>query len=334
MGAGDMGTALVTPLAHNGHEVRLWGTERDGTIIEALRAGHPHPRLGIRVPADVQTFTSEETAVAFQDAEVVVVAITSDSVRAVLNRLGQDLGHPELIVTVAKGFDAGPGGHDVQLLPATIIEFTTAPVVAVGGPSKANEVARGTPTAVVFGSLDAEALAFARKVFASPVYRIELTDDITGLEVAAAMKNAYAIALGIADGLAERTGLPHHNLRAALFPLAIAEMGTLARSFGGRPETVSGLAGTGDLQVTVTSGRNRLLGERIGHGDSPDGAVGALAAGGTTVEGYRAADFGYRFYRRAVEAGSLTGGSLPLLNALWQILYRDAEPAATLWSAV
>ena len=66
MGAGDMGTALVTPLAHNGHEVRLWGTERDGAIIEALRAGNPHPRLGISVPADVQTFTSEETAVAFQ----------------------------------------------------------------------------------------------------------------------------------------------------------------------------------------------------------------------------------------------------------------------------
>ena len=87
IGAGDMGTALVTPLAHNGHDVRLWGTERDGAIIEALRAGNLHPRLGIPVPADVQTFTSEETAVALQDAEVVVVAITSDSVRAVLNRL-------------------------------------------------------------------------------------------------------------------------------------------------------------------------------------------------------------------------------------------------------
>jgi glycerol-3-phosphate dehydrogenase (NAD(P)+) len=334
MGAGDMGTALVTPLAHNGHEVRLWGTERDDAIIEALRAGNPHPRLGIPVPADVQTFTSEETAVAFQDAEVVVVAITSDSVRAVLNWLGHDLGRPKLIVTVAKGFDAGPDGHDIQLLPATIIEFTTAPVVAVGGPSKANEVARSTPTAVVFGSHDAGALAFARKAFATPVYRIELTDDITGLEVAAAMKNAYAIALGIADGLAERTELPHHNLRAALFPRAVAEMRTLARSFGGRAETVSGLAGTGDLQVTVTSGRNRLLGERIGYGESPDDAMAALAAGGTTVEGYRAIDFGHCFYRRAVEAGSLADGSLPLLNALWQILYREADPAATLWRAV
>ena len=334
MGAGDMGTALVTPLARNGNEVRVWGTERDRAIIAALRAGNGHPRLGISVPDDVQTFTCEESSVAFRDAEVVVIAITSDSVRTVLNQLAQDLGLPELVVTVAKGFDAGTDGHGVQLLPATIAEFTTAPVVAVGGPSKANEVARGTPTAVIFGSLDAKALAFARVVFATADYRIEPTDDIAGLEVAAAMKNAYAIGLGVTDGLEQRTGLPHHNLRAALFPRAIAEMGALARAFGGRAETVSGLAGTGDLQVTITSGRNRLLGERIGRGDSPAAAVRALATGGTTIEGYPAANFGYRSYRRAVEISLLAEGSLPLLEALWQILFRDAEPAVALWKAV
>jgi glycerol-3-phosphate dehydrogenase (NAD(P)+) len=114
MGAGDMGTALVTPLAHNRHEVRLWGTERDGAIIEALHAGNAHPRLGIPIPADVQTFTFEETAEAFREAEVVVVAITSDSVRAVLNRLAPLLGVPRVIVTVAKGFDAGPDGHNTH----------------------------------------------------------------------------------------------------------------------------------------------------------------------------------------------------------------------------
>ena len=334
MGAGDMGTALVTPLAHNNHQVRLWGTERDGLIIKALRAGNAHPRLGISIPADVRTFTFEERAEAFHEAEVVVVAITSDSVRAVLSRLAPLPGVPQVVVTVAKGFDAGPAGNDVQLLPDTIAEFITAPVVAVGGPSKANEVARGLPTAVVFGSLDAAAIEFAREVFATPRYRIEPTDDIAGLEVAAAMKNAYAIALGVADGLEQRTGLPHHNLRAALFPRAVTEMGVLACAAGGRAETVFGLAGTGDLQVTITSGRNRLLGERIGRGDSPTDAVQALASGGTTVEGYRAADFGYRCYRQAVDAAILAEGELPLLDALWRVLYCDAEPAAAFWDAV
>jgi glycerol-3-phosphate dehydrogenase (NAD(P)+) len=334
MGAGDMGTALVTPLAHNDHQVRLWGTERDGLIIEALRSGNAHPRLGISIPTNVRTFTVKETAEAFREAEVIVVAITSDSLRAVLSRLAPLPGVPQVVVTVAKGFDAGPDGHDVQLLPDTISEFIAAPVVAVGGPSKANEVARGLPTAVVFGSLDTAAVAFAREIFATPQYRIEPTDDITGLEVAAAMKNAYAIALGVADGLEHGTGLPHHNLRAALFPRAVTEMGALARALGGRAETVFGLAGAGDLQVTITSGRNRLLGERIGRGDSPADAVQALASGGTTVEGYRAADFGYRFYRRAIDAAILAEGELPLLDALWRVLYCDAEPAAALWGAV
>src|SRR5215203_1409407 len=123
MGAGDMGTALVTPLAHNGHEVRLWGTERDGAIIEALRAGNEHPQLGISVPTNVQVFSSEESADAFHNAEVVVVAITSDGVRAVLSRLAPVLGVPRVVVTVAKGFDAGQDGHDIQLLPTTIAEF-------------------------------------------------------------------------------------------------------------------------------------------------------------------------------------------------------------------
>lgn len=330
MGAGDMGAALVTPLVRNGHDVRLWGTERDGEIIAALRAGNPHPRLGVMIPDPVQPFAAEESERAFQDAEVVVVAITSDSVRAVLTHLAGDLRQPAMVVTVAKGFDAGPDGRGIQLLPDTISESVMAPVVAVGGPSKANEVALGLPTAVMYGSLDAEALAFTRTVFATPEYRIESTDDVAGLEVAAAMKNAYAIALGIADGLEQRTGRPHHNLRAALFPRAVAEMGALACAFGGRVETVSGLAGAGDLQVTITSGRNRLLGERIGRGDPPGEAVRTLAAGGTTVEGYLAADFGHRSYRRAVDAGVLTEGSLPLLDAVWQILYRDAEPATTL----
>jgi glycerol-3-phosphate dehydrogenase (NAD(P)+) len=148
------------------------------------------------------------------------------------------------------------------------------------------------------------------------------------------MKNAYAIALGVADGLEQRTGLPHHNLRAALFPRAVTEMGALARALGGRAETVFGLAGAGDLQVTITSGRNRLLGEHIGRGDSPADAVQALTSSGTTVEGYRAADFGYRLYRWAVDAAILAEAELPLLDALWRVLYCDAEPAAALWGAV
>ena len=148
------------------------------------------------------------------------------------------------------------------------------------------------------------------------------------------MKNAYGVAIGIADGIALRSGLPHHNMRAALFPLAVAEMGLLAESLGGRRETVAGLAGAGDLQVTVTSGRNRLLGERIGLGLTGEEAFRELAAAGTTTEGYLATAFGYRLARRAIPAGDPVGRRFPLLDALYRVLYEGAPATEALWGAV
>lgn len=334
LGAGDMGTALLTPLHAGGHDLRLWGTARDTAIVDALRDGQPHPRLGIPLPPGVATFRDAEATAALDGAEIVVVAITSNAIRPVIGRLAGDLGDPRAIVVVGKGFDSGPAGDDILLLPHVIGEFSHAPVVAVGGPSIAKEVAIGTPTAATFGSTHRGALDLTRDVFTTPAYYIETTDDVAGLEVAAAMKNAYGVAIGIADGIEKRSGLPHANMRAALFPHAVAEMGLLAESLGGHRETVAGLAGAGDLQVTVTSGRNRLLGERIGLGRSGAEAFQELTAAGTTTEGYLATDYGYRLAQRAIPAGEPVGLRFPLLDALYRILYDTAPGAEALWGAV
>ena len=334
LGAGDIGTALLTPLHDGGHELRLWGTERDAAILKALGKGDPHPRLGITLPPGVSLFTDAEAAAALDGADIVVVAITSDAIRPVLGRLSASLGSSRAIVVVGKGFDAGPRGDEIRLLPDVIADFSSAPVVAVGGPAIAKEIAVGTPTATVFASTDPAALAFAHQVFATPSFFIETSDDVIGLEVAAAMKNAYGVAIGIADGIEKRTGLPHANLRAALFPLAMAEMGQLAELLGGRRETVAGLAGAGDLQVTVTSGRNRLLGERVGLGLSGAEAFRELTAAGTTTEGYLATVLGNRLAQRAVLDGELVGQRFPLLNALYRTLYEDASATDALWGAV
>ncbi len=334
LGAGDMGTALAMTLSRNGHDVALWGTERDAAIVAALRAGAAHPRLGVTTPANVTVMAASDADRALHSADVIVIAITSDAVRPVLSQLAPHLGRPEAVVTVAKGFDAGADGASVQMLPDTIAEFISAPVVAVGGPSKANEVAHGQPTAVIFGSSHSGVLERVRGLFANSNYRVASTDDIAGLEVAAAMKNAYAIALGISDGLERRSGRPHHNLRAALFPLAVAEMGELIRLMGGRAETAAGLAGAGDLLVTITSGRNRLLGERVGAGESPEIAVRALTGSGTTIEGYPAVAFGHRISEEARRAGALRDGELPLLAAIWSILYCAEQPESALLSVL
>jgi glycerol-3-phosphate dehydrogenase (NAD(P)+) len=334
LGAGDMGTALLTPLHAGGHELRLWGTEHDAAIIDALRRGDPHPRLGTPIPPGVATFSATEAVTALAGAEIVVVAITSNAIRPVIGGIAPVLGQPRAIVVVGKGFDAGPNGDEILLLPHVLGEFSVAPVVGVGGPSIAKEVAIGTPTAAIFGSTDPDALVLTQQVFSTPAYSIETTDDVAGLEVAAAMKNAYGVAIGIADGIEKATALPHANMRAALFPRAVAEMSLLAESLGGRRETVAGLSGAGDLQVTVTAGRNRLLGERIGMGLSGAEAFQELAAAGTTTEGYLATDFGYRLARRAIPHGEPVSRRFPVLDALYRILYQDAPAVERLWGAI
>jgi glycerol-3-phosphate dehydrogenase (NAD(P)+) len=334
LGAGDMGTALLTPLHAGGHQLRLWGTDHDDAILDAFARGDAHPRLGVALRPTTATFRDAEAAAALGGAEIVVVAITSNAIRPVLGRLSGMLDAARCIVVVGKGFDSGPAGDDICLLPQVIGEFSPAPVVAVGGPSIAKEVALGTPTAAIFGSDDLATLALTRSVFTTPAYYIETTDDVVGLEVAAAMKNAYGVAIGIADGIEKRAGRPHHNMRAALFPLAVAEMGLLAESLGGRRETVSGLAGAGDLQVTITSGRNRLLGERIGLGLSGAEAFHELTAAGTTTEGYLATDYGFRLARRAIPPDEPVSRRYPLLDALYRILYEDAPAGESLWAAV
>ncbi len=334
LGAGDMGTALLTPLHAGGHELRLWGSERDAAILAALGRGEPHPRLGTPVPPGVALYSDAEAAAALHGADIIVVAITSNAIRSVLGRLAADLGAPRAIVVVGKGFDRGPRGDEILLLPRVIAEFSSAPVVAVGGPAIAKEIALGTPTAAVFGSTDPDALSLTQQVFSTPDFFVETTDDVVGLEVAAAMKNAYGVAIGKADGIEKRTGLPHANLRAALFPLAVAEMGLLAELLGGRRETVAGLSGAGDLQVTVTSGRNRLLGERVGMGMSGEEAFRELTAAGTTTEGYLATDYGYRMAQNFVAGGDGVRRFFPLLDALYQVLYQDAATGEALWRAV
>jgi len=236
-------------------------------------------------------------------------------------------GTPLLLCT--KGFGRRPDGR-VELLPPLVTAALGGPglpVVAVGGPCKANEVAAGRPTAAVFAATDEAVAGGCAKALGTPAYRVERSGDLAGVEAAAATKNVYAIAVGICHGLTEAGGEPWHDLAAATFAKAVAEMRCLAGALGGREETVLGLAGLGDLEVTSLSGRNRVFGARVGRGEPPADALAAMAAAGQTVEGVPAA-------RLALElAGDLPAG-LPLLAAVNRILDGAADPAALLAAAV
>ena len=334
LGAGAMGSALTAPAVDAGNETRLWGTWLDDELVAAVRAGAPHPRTSVVVDARVRAFGCDELEAALRDATIVVLAITSDGVLDVLAHAAPHLPAGAPVVITTKGFGRDDGGR-VGVIPPRLEAAVpgVAPVVAIGGPCKANEVAARRPTASVYGCRDRAAASRAAVVFSTPRYRVEVSDDVVGLETVAAMKNVYAIALGACQGLAPRGGEPWHNLQAAVFARAVAEMAVLAGAVGGRHDTAYGLVGVGDLEVTGRSGRNKVYGERLGRGEAPADALREMRDAGQVVEGVPAAGLARELAAQLAGDGHLQTGVLPLLDAVLDLIGPGADPAERLSAA-
>jgi glycerol-3-phosphate dehydrogenase (NAD(P)+) len=333
LGAGAMGSALTTP-AVAANQARLWGTWLDGAILDELRAGRRHPRTDATVDPRVRLYDADALEEAMAEAEVVVLAISSEGVLEVLGLAVRYLRAGTIVPFVTKGFGRDRHGL-VRLLPPLLEEVIPpdlrerCPLVAIGGPCKANEVGAGRPTGAVYASRHPGVAGAVADLLATDAYRVELSDDVEGVEAAAATKNVYAIALGVCEGLGEG-GQPFHDLEAAVFTQAVAEMRHLTAVLGGDEATVGGLAGAGDLQVTGRSGRNKLYGVRIGRGEPAGEALEAMAAG-QAVEGAPAA----RLARELVEqrADQLSRDALPLLHAINDLLDGAGDPAELLAEA-
>jgi glycerol-3-phosphate dehydrogenase (NAD(P)+) len=324
LGAGAMGSALATPAVAAGNRVRLWGTWLDGELLAELRAGHPHPRTGVSADPRVELCDAGDLDKALDGADLTAVAISSEGVLEVVGRAADALSPGTPLLLCTKGFGRRPDGT-VSLLPELVA--AALPVVAVGGPCKANEVAAGRPTAAVFAGLDEAVVASCARALTTSAYRVARSDDLAGVEASAATKNVYAIAVGVCHGLTEAGGQPWHDLAAATSTRAVAEMRRLAVAVGGREETALGLAGLGDLVVTSLSGRNRVFGARVGRGQRPAEALAAMDAAGQTVEGVPAA-------RLARDLAAQLGLDLPLLAAVNRILDGAADHTALLADAV
>jgi len=328
LGAGAMGGAITFPLAENGLQVRLWGTWLDDPILAACRRG-AHPRLGVSLPPKVRLFASAEMTTALEGAEILFFAIASDGFQPVLERLLDcPAFRPQLpVFCLTKGFI--PYRDRILRTSSCAAElyrlrFSEAPLrwASIGGPVKAVELAHGVPTASLYALGDA-GLQPLLELFRTPGYRVLAEADLAGLELCAALKNAYAILLGICDGLHRGSaGLPFDNLKALLLSRAIGELAGILEAAGGLPRTAYGLAGIGDLYVTSQSGRNRLFGERIGAGEDPKRTFDHMRYSGQLAEGYPAVLHG---------AGFLDGlpvrpkAGRELFDALHRILFEGAS---------
>jgi glycerol-3-phosphate dehydrogenase (NAD(P)+) len=263
LGGGSWGTGLAVVLAHSRrrHEIRLW--VREASIAEAIQQNRENPEYlqGVCLPENIQALTDVREVL--REAQIVVGAVPSAFAREVFALALPHISVDAAIVSATKGLEP-----NTRLRMSVVIEQVFSlrfiPQVAVlSGPSFAREAAKGEPTAVVIASHDRALASFLQEEFSGPSFRLYTNDDVVGVELAGAMKNVMAIAAGACQGL--ELGA---NTLAALITRGLAEMTRLTVAMGGKWETLSGLAGLGDLVLTCHGqlSRNRHVGFELGRG--------------------------------------------------------------------
>jgi glycerol-3-phosphate dehydrogenase (NAD(P)+) len=275
LGAGAWGTALALSLARRGgHQLCLWS--HSAALAEQLAdAGENLPYLpGFTLPADIDV-TSDLPRTIFE-ADILLCVTPSQHLRGIITHIAPLLTKNQIILSASKGIEETTYLRMSQVVAAV----TSNPFAVLSGPSFAQEVAAGMPTAVVVASQSPQIAQTIQRDFTSPSLRVYTNDDVPGVELGGAMKNVIALAAGVAHGL--NLG---YNSSAALITRGIAEMTRLAVACGGRRQTLSGLSGVGDLVLTCTGSlsRNRAVGIELGRGRQlPDiiaGLNGKVAEG-------------------------------------------------------
>ena len=259
IGDGGWGTALAMLLCGYGHDVTMWGPFPEYTD-EMRKAGENFRYLpGVRLPAALKH--ANDPAEAVDGSDCVVLASPSKFYESVCEKFKGLVADGSLVVSVTKGLDEKTHSRMSEIASATL---GVKDVVVLSGPSHAEEVSRGLPTAVVAACADESLANAAQKLFSGPRFRVYTGTDPLGVEIGGAVKNVIAVAVGVSDGMGFGD-----NTRAALISRGLAEMTRFGCAFGARPETFTGLSGIGDLVVTCCSrhSRNHAVGERLGRGE-------------------------------------------------------------------
>ena len=308
LGGGSWGTALGAHLARSGHAVRLWLRTADVARAINERRENPIYLPGVALPAGLEATT--DLAAAVSGAETAFVVIPSEYCRAIYRQLRSVAPPAQVLVSATKGIETGTLSRMTEVAAR---ETPGHPLAVVSGPSFALEVAQGQPTTVVVAAADLSVAEAVQRVLSSRTFRAYSSDDVVGVEVAGALKNVIAIAAGIIDGLGYG-----HNTVAALITRGLAEMTRLAVALGGRADTLSGLAGLGDLVLTCTGAlsRNRRVGQALGAGRT---LADAVSGTNMVAEGVRTTLAACALsVRAAIE--------MPIARQMQAVLYEGTPP--------
>ena len=323
-GAGTWGIALARLLAVNGRDVTVWSAIP--AELKSLSTTHRHPNLPGMVLPSTMHYTAD-IAEACAGKDILLFAVPSVFVRSTAKKAAPHIPEGQLIVDVAKGVE-----DKTLMTMSEIIEDELARqkrharVVALSGPTHAEEVARDMPTLIVAASEDEEAAKAVQKAFSTPTFRVYTNTDRRGTELGGAVKNVIALAVGIALGLGYGD-----NAKAALITRGNAELSRLGIAMGCKPETFIGLSDMGDLIVTCTSmhSRNLHAGMLLGHGKSVEEAKTEV---GQVVEGINALPAACRLAKKykvempiVQSVDAILGGRLAAGNALAALMGRDLK---------
>jgi glycerol-3-phosphate dehydrogenase (NAD(P)+) len=307
IGGGSWGTALAIVLAPRFQKIRLWMYESD------LAAGICQSREndiylpGFQIPSHVEV--TSDLAAALAGADIVLSVMPSHHVRALYQQMLPHLTGSMAFVSATKGLENGTLLRSSEVI-ASIVD---RPIAVISGPTFAREVARFEPTALVVASEDAVLSERIQSAFSGPTFRLYSSPDPVGVEIGGAIKNVVAIGAGVLHGM----GLGY-NATAALITRGLAEMTRLAVAMGGRPQTLAGLAGLGDLVLTCTGelSRNRTVGVELAHGRKLDEIVGSMKM---VAEGIKTTS-------AAVDLAERHSVEMPITEQMFQMLHFGVPP--------
>lgn len=306
IGAGSWGTALAILLNENKNDVILW-SHRESEAEKIRRTRVTSKLAGIRLPEAIRV--TSDLSEAASDREVLIMVVPSACVRETAQKLSAYVKEGTVIVSASKGIEESTLMTMTDVVSDCIRQLRPA---VLSGPSHAEEVAKGLPTACVVGAQDEETARMLQKLFMSACFRVYISPDMQGIELGGALKNVIALAAGIADGMGYGD-----NAKAALITRGMVEIGRLGMAMGGKFETFSGLTGIGDLIVTCASmhSRNRRAGILLGQGYSMEEAMKEV---NMVVEGVYSA-------RSALKLAEKYHVELPIIEQVNKVLFEGKD---------
>jgi glycerol-3-phosphate dehydrogenase (NAD(P)+) len=314
LGAGAWGTALGVLLAGAGHRVTLWSHEPE--VSDRIRKERRNPYLpDVELPSGLACVS--DMGEALSGAELVLVVTPSQFVRSVATRAAPLIRDDAFIVSASKGIEVQSSLRMDEVLADVLPQRVMERFAVLSGPSFADEVAAGMPTAVVVAGRSMEVATDVQSAFQTPAFRVYTSTDVIGVELGGAVKNVIALAAGVAAGLGFG-----HNTAAAIMTRGLAEITRLGVAMGARRETFYGLAGMGDLVLTCTGSlsRNRTVGFRLGRGERLSSILADMHA---VAEGVRNSQAVFELARRH-------GVEMPITEEVYAIVHEGRDPAEAL----